>query len=179
MSDEYLVEINVNTEDDDFPDVDYYYNPDDVEHLVNLHVDPLQDDFHDDKIVKHKSKRRIDLIKKSKRLLSFIIKKNFKRHSKEPCRCNAQRCLGKGWRRSYENGPSCRFRKIRRYSSRVKCGNSIRVVKVKNSSLEAVPRQYCNVPCSCNNAHCLGNDWSEKHGKGKTWSFGTRYYYKK
>ena len=173
-----LIEINVRPEEDDFPDAEYYHNPDD---LVNLHVDPDEDTFHDDKVRKYKIRRRAKLVKKSKKIIAKIFKKYIKLHSKEICRCNARRCLGKGWRRSYEKRPSCRLRTIRRYSCKVKCGNSIKRVHVRNCNLEAVERQYTEIPCSCNNSHCLGIDLNEfdQEVEIDCWPGGPRYFYKK
>ena len=169
-----LLEINVRPEQDDFPHGEYYHNPDD---FVNLHVSPDEDTFHDDKVRKYKIRRRAKLIKNSKGIIAKIIKKNFKPHSNEICRCNAQHCLGRGWRRSYENGPSCRLRTNKRYTCKLKCGNRIRLVHVKNCHLEAVERHYAKIPCSCNNSHCLGIDLNEfdQEVEVDCWPGGPRY----
>ena len=174
-SEDYFVQINVNPEEDDFEDIDAYYNSSDI---LEIHVDPQEDNIDADlKIKRIQRKRnntaRIKIVRKYKTLIRRVIKKNIKRHSQQVCRCNYRRCLGKGWRRPFENGPSCRIRTISMYKQKIKIGEKNRLVHIKNSSREPVPQQYSDVQCRCNSSHCLGI------GEPRTSGGGPRFYYKK
>ena len=182
FSEDYLLQIHVDPEEDDFEDIDG-----DVINNINkkkkfvLRVILKEYKEKNRKRIKRTLKERnntvrIKLVRKSQRLMRKVIKKNIKRHSKQVCRCNYRRCLGKGWRRPFENGPSCRLRKISMYKQRIKIGKKTMLLHTKNNSLEPVLRQYSDVCCHCNNSHCMGTHWP---GSGAGVTSGHRYYYKK